>query len=324
MEYKYNIDEIIKNPRTEYYGREMVRLEVLKAETATMALDPDLSELAAHELLELDSQIADTYARICEIFEVEKQAEEFPDELIMEIRAGAGGDEASLFAFELANMYERYATMHGWEWIVMDISDNEVGGYKEASFEIHGTDCYRILQYESGTHRVQRVPATEKMGRIHTSTVSVAILPIRQIVTFELKMDDLEFETSRSGGKGGQNVNKVETAVRVIHKPSGLWVRSTSERQQGKNREKAMSLLAMKLENIEKAKEASTYGDARSSQVGTMDRSEKIRTYNFPQDRITDHRIRTNYSGIEKIMMGFPDKIFTDLAETPHEGSDDE
>jgi peptide chain release factor 1 len=324
MKYNESIEKLRENPRTQYYALELVRLMANRGEAESLATDPEMAELAQADIADIDMQIAETEDRITEILDKEREEEEFPNELVLEIRAGAGGDESALFARELAECYERYCEMQGWQWVRMDESENELGGYKEVSFEITGQNCFRVLQYESGVHRVQRVPATEKQGRIHTSTVSVVILPIRQKVNFQLNPVDLEFETSRSGGKGGQNVNKVETAVRVIHKPTGLWVRSTSERMQQKNREKAMNILAQKLQAIEEAKESSSYGDARSSQVGTMDRSEKIRTYNYPQDRITDHRIRTNYSGIPKIMMGYMQPLFDDLATKPHEGSDDE
>jgi peptide chain release factor 1 len=324
MKYESQLAELRDNPRTQYYAIELQRLIDSLAQAHDLASDPELAELAAGDIAEIEHTIEQTENSITEILDKEREEIEFPNELVMEIRAGAGGDESALFARELAECYQRYCEARGWIMYTMDTSENELGGYKEATFEISGADCFRVLQYESGIHRVQRVPATEKQGRIHTSTISVVILPIRQKVNFVLNPVDLEFETSRSGGKGGQNVNKVETAVRVIHKPTGLWVRSTSERMQQKNREKAMNILAQKLEAIEIAKEATSYGDQRSSQVGTMDRSEKIRTYNYPQDRITDHRIRTNYSGIPKIMLGFLQPIFDDLATKPHNGDGDE
>jgi peptide chain release factor 1 len=228
----------------------------------------------------------------------------------MEVRAGAGGDEASLFAWELAHMYEKYAESLGWGWKVNYVSENGVGGYKEASFEIRGKDVYRIMRYETGVHRVQRIPATEKNGRIHTSTASVAVLPIRKKVTFEINPADLDMEYSRSGGAGGQNVNKVETAVRLIHRPTGIDVRSTSERSQIANREKALQILTAKLQQMKEEEEAKKYGDTRKNQIGTGDRSEKIRTYNFPQDRVTDHRIKQSWSNIPAIMEGKIEKIF--------------
>ena len=186
----------------------------------------------------------------------------------------------------------------------MDESRAELGGYKEAAFEIRGKDVYKRLRYETGVHRIQRVPETEKMGRVHTSTASVAIMPVRKKTTIEIKPTDLEIETSRSGGAGGQNVNKVETAVRIIHIPTGIDVRSTSQRNQLKNREAAMSILIAKLEAKKEEEEAAKYSAKRKDQIGTADRSEKIRTYNALQDRITDHRIKRSWHNIEKILKG--------------------
>src|SRR3990167_2594755 len=180
------------------------------------------------------------------------KAEEFPNEIVLEVRAGAGGNEASLFAWELAHMYEKFAEAQAWLWKTNYESKNELGDYKEASFEIKGQNVYKKMRHETGVHRVQRVPATEKNGRVHTSTASVAVLPIRRKVSFEINPADIELEYSRSGGKGGQNVNKVETAVRVIHKPTGLDVRSTNERSQLANREKAMENLQQNSQLLKK------------------------------------------------------------------------
>jgi peptide chain release factor 1 len=210
-------------------------------------------------------------------------------------------------------MYERYAETKGWSWKILDESSNEVGGYKEATFEAKGKDVYRLLRYETGVHRVQRVPATEKNGRIHTSTASVAILPIRKKTTVVINPADIEMEYSRSGGAGGQNVNKVETAVRLIHKPTGIDVRCTTERKQLANREKAMEILLSKLQLLKDEEEAKKYSDDRKNQIGTGDRSEKIRTYNFPQDRVTDHRIKQSWSNIPGIMEGNINKIIDAL-----------
>ena len=216
-----------------------------------------------------------------EITTEEAKEESVPVAAVMEFRAGAGGDEASLFAEELANMYMRYAEKK--EWRVTRLDDWK-------AFELKGKGAYEALRWETGVHRVQRVPETEKQGRIHTSTASVAIMPIRKKTTIELNPADLEVEFSRSGGAGGQNVNKVETAVRLVHIPTGIDVRSSSERSQLKNREKAMGLLSAKLEQLHEEEEAKKHAETRKAQVGTGDRSEKIRTYNFPQNRITDHR----------------------------------
>jgi len=242
-----------------------------------------------------------------------EEVEEFPNEIVLEVRAGAGGDEASLFAWELAHMYEKFAEAQGWLWRVNYESKSDLNGYKEASFEIKGKDVFKKMRYETGVHRVQRIPATEKNGRVHTSTASVAILPIRKKVSIEINPADFEMEYSRSGGKGGQNVNKVETAVRIIHKPTGLDVRSTNERSQLANREKAMMILTAKLQQLEEEKEAKKYSGERKNQIGTGDRSEKIRTYNYSQDRVTDHRIKKSWHNLPKIMEGDIGGIIADL-----------
>jgi peptide chain release factor 1 len=246
--------------------------------------------------------------------------EELPNEIVLEVRAGAGGDEASLFAWELAHMYEKFSVLQGWLWRVNYESKSDLNGYKEASFEIKGSakdgaskNVYRMMRYETGVHRVQRIPATEKNGRVHTSTASVAVLPIRKKVSIKIDPSEFEMEYSRSGGKGGQNVNKVETAVRIIHKPTGLDVRSTNERSQLANREKAMMILTAKLQQLEEEKEAKKYAGVRKEQIGTADRSEKIRTYNFPQDRVTDHRIKKSWHNLPKIMEGDIGNIIADI-----------
>ncbi len=275
--------------------------------------DSSLHDMAKEELASIQSQKDEVKKQIEAILESEKEEEEFPNEIIMELRAGAGGDEASLFAYELSEMYSRFAERRGWTTRTIAESKNDVGGYKEVSIEIKGRDVYRIMRFETGVHRVQRIPATEKQGRIHTSTASVAVLPIKKNVKFVINPVDLEMEYSRSGGAGGQNVNKVETAVRLIHKPTGIDVRSTSERSQNANREKAMAILTAKLQQKQEEEDAKKYSADRKNQIGTGDRSEKIRTYNFPQDRITDHRIKQSWSNIPKVMVGEMDKIFEAL-----------
>jgi peptide chain release factor 1 len=239
--------------------------------------------------------------------------DEFPNEIILEVRAGAGGEEAALFAKKLAEMYRKFAALEGWGVKVLDESQTDLGGYKEASFEIRGQDVYKKLRFETGVHRIQRIPETEKSGRVHTSTASVAILPVRKKTKIEINPADIEIEFSRSGGAGGQNVNKVETAVRLTHKPTGIVVRSQSERNQGANREQAMTVLSAKLQQLEDEREAAKYSGERKAQVGTADRSEKIRTYNILQDRITDHRIKESWHNIEKIFQGYIEPIIEAL-----------
>ncbi len=229
--------------------------------------------------------------------------------IILEIRAGAGGDEASLFAGDLARMYQRYAGKRGWGFSVLDASESGAKGYKTLVAEIKGVGAYDALKQESGVHRVQRVPTTERQGRIHTSTASVAVLPIVEAKEVQLKESDLEVTFSRAGGPGGQNVNKVESAVRILHKPTGLTVGCREERTQHANREKAMEILRAKLFELQREQSVGSVDQIRREQIGSADRSEKIRTYNFPEDRITDHRIGKKFSNIEKILEGDMDKI---------------
>ncbi len=320
-----DLTELKKNNKTSYFASEYERL--LKEEekiNAMVAEDESMKELAFEEFENIKFQKDAIERQIEEILKSEKEEEEFPNEIILEVRAGAGGDEASLFAWQIAHMYERYAEVKGWNFKTLNTSANDVGGYKEASFEIKGKDVYKELQYETGVHRVQRIPATEKNGRIHTSTASVAILPIRKKTTIEIDPSDLEMEYSRSGGAGGQNVNKVETAVRLIHIPTGIDVRCTTERNQLGNREKAMTILISKLQILKDEEEAKKYGAERKNQIGTGDRSEKIRTYNFPQDRVTDHRIKQSWSNIPNIMEGGIEKIITALSSGELGEDDDE
>lgn len=267
-------------------------------------LDHSLETLVKDELSELEAQEKAVAEDLRKITRPAEEDVDHPNKLMLEVRAGAGGEEAALFAQELAQMYERYAAIQGWSFRKIDESQAEMGGYKEASFEIEGKGSYDALQYEMGVHRIQRVPATEKSGRVHTSTATVAVLPIREHKEIIINPADLEMEFSRSGGAGGQNVNKVETAVRLIHKPTGIAVRCTSERSQHKNRDKAMSILRSKIAELMQEKEAKTHSAERKSQIGTGDRSEKIRTYNVLQDRITDHRIKRSWHNIEKILGG--------------------
>ncbi len=301
--------------KTQFLASEYERLEGEKADLLVMQEDPSMQEMAAEELVQLDAQMSALLAQMDTILEEEKKEDEMPNEIILEVRAGAGGDEASIFAFQLAEMYQRYAENRGWSVKRLSDSQSAVGGYKEATFEIRGQGVYELLRFETGVHRVQRIPATEKQGRIHTSTASVAVLPMRKKTQIEIKPDELHMEFSRAGGAGGQNVNKVETAVRIVHKPTGLEVRSTAERSQLANRERAMAILIAKIEALKEEEEAKKYSAERKSQVGTGDRSEKIRTYNFPQNRVTDHRIKENWHNIDAIMVGDIQDILDKVAE---------
>ena len=309
-----NPDDYANDNRVSFLVSEWKRLSQAERDaTELIEVDPAMKELAEKELEEIEGQ-KDTLLAQIEKIVGNPNEREWPNEIVLEVRAGVGGEEASLFAEELAGMYLRYAETKGWSARNLDQSRGALGGYKEAQFEIKGQDVYRVLQYETGVHRVQRVPATEKAGRIHTSTATVAILPIYKRIQIEINPGDIEMETSRSGGAGGQNVNKVETAVRLIHKPTGLDVRCTSERSQAQNREKAMTLLMSRLQQRKDEEEAKKRADDRSAQVGSGERSEKIRTYNFPQDRVTDHRVKESWSNIEGIMAGRIQPILDALA----------
>jgi len=235
------------------------------------------------------------------------------NEAIIEIRAGAGGDESSLFAQELYRMYSKYAERVGWKVKVLNSHRTELGGLREIIFEISGKDSMEKMKNESGVHRVQRIPETEKAGRIHTSTASVAVLPKARSTDIEIRPEDIRVDTYRASGPGGQYVNKTSSAVRVTHIPSGLVVSSQEGRLQQENRELAMTILRSRLLQQRQDEEAKVRGDLRKQQIGTGERSEKIRTYNFPQDRVTDHRIGKNWSNIKHIMDGHIDEIVDSL-----------
>lgn len=301
------------NPKTAYLAAEYERLTGEEVEVASLA-EGDLGVLAEDDLKRIGEQKAAVMAEMEKILASEKAQEEFPNEIVLEVRAGVGGEEAALFAEELAHMYQAYAAKEGWNTRMLSESKSDLGGYKEASLEMRGLGVYKRLRYETGVHRIQRVPATEKSGRIHTSTASVAILPIRKKPKIEINPGDIDMEFSRAGGAGGQNVNKVETAVRLIHRPTGIDARSQSERSQAANREKAMAVLVAKVEALEEEKARAKLSSDRKDQIGTADRSEKIRTYNTLQDRITDHRIKESWHNLPSIFAGGLEPILDALA----------
>lgn len=301
-----------QNPKTAYLAAEYERVLAEEQEVEALAAG-ELGELAQEDLARLREQRAAIQAEIERIVKQDEAEEEFPNEVVLEVRAGTGGEEAALFAEQLARMYSAYAETRGWSVRTLYESKSDLGGYKEAAFEIKGKGVYERLRFETGVHRVQRVPATEKSGRIHTSTASVAILPIRKKHKITINPADLEYEFSRAGGAGGQNVNKVETAVRIIHKPTGVDARSQVERSQNANRERALNLIIAKLEAFQEEEEAKKHASQRKEQIGSGDRSEKIRTYNSLQDRITDHRIKESWHNIPSIMAGNIDAILDAL-----------
>lgn len=301
--------ELKKNFATAYLAEEYERLEkeIGEAETAAGS-DAELKALAEEEVTRLRGRQAGILSEMETILTKEKEEDERPRSAVMELRAGTGGDEASIFARDLKEMYQKYAEHRGWKTRIID----------DLTFEISGEGVYDALRYETGVHRVQRVPLTEKSGRIHTSTASIAVLPIRSKSKIEINPSDIEIEFSRSGGAGGQNVNKVETAVRLIHTPTGIDVRSSSERSQLANREKAMQILCAKLEQLHEEEEAKKHAADRKAQIGTGDRSEKIRTYNYLQDRVTDHRIKESWHNLPKILAGNIEDIVEALRAASH------
>lgn len=235
--------------------------------------------------------------------------------VIMEIRAGTGGDEAAIFTGDLYRMYTRYFDTKGWKYSVLDVSPSEAGGYKEISFSVEGEDAYKILKHESGAHRVQRVPQTETQGRVHTSAATVAVLAEAEDVDIEVRTEDLRIDTYRASGAGGQHVNTTDSAIRITHEPTGVVVQCQDERSQHKNKAAAMKMLRAKLFDEQQRKIAAEQASERKSMVGSGDRSEKIRTYNYPQNRLTDHRINLTLYKLDRVMEGTLDEIFTALHE---------
>ena len=280
-------------------------------EIAQDSSDAELSNIAKQEL----SNIADQIKHLADDLELALLPKDPNDErdVIVEIRAGTGGREATLFAADLFRTYTKYAQLNGWKTEIMDSHNADLGGYNKIVFDIHGQGVYSKLKFEKGVHRVQRIPETETQGRIHTSTATVAVLPEADDVEINISQDDLRVDIFHSGGHGGQNVNKVATAVRIVHNPTGIVVVCQDERSQYKNKTKAMSMLRAKIYEVEQQKHSDEISKNRREQVGSAERSEKIRTYNFPQDRITDHRISSSFYGLNKILDGNLDEIITSL-----------
>ena len=305
-----------ENYKTKYLVDEYDRLSRECEEAKGMlGSDPEMDKLAEEDIRVLELGMKELHEKMEYILKEDKEEEEKPREIILEVRAGVGGEEAAIFAEDLALMYQRFVEgKKELSFRPVDESRSEMGGYKEATFEIVGNGVYDLFKYETGVHRIQRIPATEKSGRVHTSTASVIVLPIKKKTTMVIRPEDIEMKFTRSGGAGGQNVNKVETAVHLVHKPTGTAVHSSAERSQLKNREKAMGILIAKLEQAKEEEEAKKSIDMRRSKIGSGDRSEKIRTYNILQDRVTDHRIKESWHNIEGIFAGDIGPILEKLA----------
>jgi len=287
------------------------------AHAREMLTDPDLRELAREEIARLETAHAEMDARLQSLLIPRDPLDDA--NLFLEVRAGTGGDEAALFAGDLLRMYLRYAERRGWRAELMSAHEGEHGGYKEAVARVEGTGAYAALKFESGTHRVQRVPVTEASGRIHTSAATVAILPeMEEIEDVELRDADLKVDTFRASGAGGQHVNKTDSAIRITHLPSGIVVECQDERSQHKNRARALSLLKARLLDSQRAEQAAKQAATRKLQVGSGDRSQRIRTYNFPQGRVTDHRINLTLHQLPQILDGNLDDLIGALARESH------
>ncbi|MGB4704798.1 MAG: peptide chain release factor 1 [Candidatus Saccharicenans sp.] len=295
----------------EQYRKVVQDLNEAEAILAEGRADPELKKLAESELDQLKEKKENLEKELKRMLLPRDPNDE--KNVILEIRAGAGGDEASLFAQDLLRMYTRYAEHKGWKWELMDVSYSPIGGIKEAIVNIQGKRVYSFLKYESGVHRVQRVPKTEASGRIHTSTATVAVLPEAEEVDIKIDPKDLKIEAFGASGPGGQNVNRNYTAIRITHKPSGIVVSCQDEKSQHRNKERAMKILRSRLLEIARREQQSKISEDRRKQVGTGERSEKIRTYNFPQSRITDHRLNENFYNVESIMDGELDELIERL-----------
>lgn len=298
-------------------NQKITQLKSNLKEAESLINDPDLGEIAKDDISHIKTELDSTTAKLKELLIPHDPEDDKP--AIIEIRAGAGGDEASLFAAELYRLYQKYAETHNLKSELISKNENEAGGMKEIIFKLTGEEPYGKLKFEGGVHRVQRVPVTESQGRIHTSTVTVAVLPEAAEKDLEINPEDLRIDIYRSGGHGGQGVNTTDSAVRITHLPTGIVVAMQDERSQQQNRIKAMNILRSRLLEKKKEEELKSASEARKSLIGTGDRSEKIRTYNFPQDRVTDHRIHYSRSNINAVMDGDIDDIITELIKNERE-----
>ena len=291
---------------------EAIRQEVSEAKVMlTETEDQEFRDLARAEINALETEEETLTQELVELLAPKDPNDE--KNVIIEIRGGAGGDEAALFAAELYAMYTAYAEKQNWATEIVELNETEIGGYKEVVFMVKGRGAYSHYKFESGVHRVQRVPATEAGGRIHTSTVTVAVLPEAEDVEIEINPSDLQIDAFRASGAGGQHVNKTSSAIRILHVPSGIVVTSQDQRSQHQNRDQAMRVLRAKLYQMEQEKKSAAIASERRSQVGTGDRSERIRTYNFPQGRVTDHRINLTLYSLEQVLSGEIDALVTAL-----------
>lgn len=308
----------------DYLQQQIIEIDQRIAELKEMLEDPEMAELVSSEIADLEKQkqeLSDSASQSMSSGDEyeDEDSDIIPNVAIMEIRSAAGGDEAGLFAGDLLRMYTRFAETNKWKMEELDRSEGGIGQIKQITVKIRGKDAYKLMQYEAGVHRVQRVPKTESGGRIHTSTATVAVLPEVRESEVYINPADISFESFRSGGAGGQNVNKVSTAVRVIHKPTGIVVTCQTERSQLQNRENAMNLLRARIWEAERKEKFAEVDNARSLMVGAGDRSEKIRTYNFPQNRITDHRIGKSWHNLEQILEGALGPVIQALQEAADE-----